>query len=754
MIAISHQSCVINKHLPPGQILLTKNKVKLISSELTKRPLERDRIIYVVPTPRYGLGNGYLHLYLKHSRLKDSSKWDKFFIKKLSERPMWYTPAAADQTKEDLIKHLNASGYYQGTVDYQVKQKKNRAKVTYIVDAGLPLRIRSLKYISENQKVQRIIDSIKPTLLLKPGMALDEQILITDQAIIIQNLQDRGYYLINKSNFDYYYSDSTQQMIDLECTILPPDGQEDFKAYKIHQIHVYAYDRLSNTTSILDTVVDGINYHQGTSPQVLKPSILKRYIQMSTDSLYRISDLQKTRNTFQNLGIYRSVSVIAELVDEDRLNINLYLPAVKKQFVQVDLESSYVTNKVQVGSNKLLDLRLALQYRHRNLFKGGEQFSLSIIPNLGFQVVSGKVETPWGLNLQANFTIPRFLEIGFARLANQTHLISDQFYRDIKTNARTRINLANVYDLFFNFFEKTERSVQRESKISFGYEFTKDNRIFYRFNPVGFDYLNYDLSSGFIKVAPEFLKKSFEDRLIAGILVKELTADINSQYRNQNSSRILVSFESSGVEAGLIDLFSKKQILSKISRFGRFEVDGRYTLRISGTNQIGLRIAAGIAVPFGEKDNSIPFIRQFYVGGPNSIRGWAIREIGPGLVKNNQTLNRFSFFQTGNFKIEFGSEYRFDIFSILKGAFLFDGGNVWLLKADAALPGGALSTKFLSQLYLSTGFGFRLDFNFFLIRFDSGVKLRTPYLNENGTHNPPFNGLKDLQYNLSLGYPF
>ncbi|MEO5582488.1 MAG: BamA/TamA family outer membrane protein, partial [Saprospiraceae bacterium] len=158
--------------------------------------------------------------------------------------------------------------------------------------------------------------------------------------------------------------------------------------------------------------------------------------------------------------------------------------------------------------------------------------------------------------------------------------------------------------------------------------------------------------------------------------------------------------------------------------------------------------------PFGEKDNSIPFVRQFYVGGPNSIRGWAIREIGPGVFKNTIASNRLSFYQAGNFKLEFGSEYRFDIFSVFKGAFLFDGGNVWLFKKDELQPGGELSSKFLSQLYLSSGAGLRLDFNFFILRFDAGLKLRTPYLQENGTHWPRTTKLTDLQYNLSLGLPF
>jgi len=749
------EACSITKYIPEDKVLLLSNEVKLKPSPLTKKKIDRNRIRYVISNPNYGLAKGYLHFYFKHSAPGDTTWWDRLFINKLSERPQWFSEEQALQNQADLIKHMNAAGYYKGTVTYEVKEKNKKAKVIYTISPGNPLRVRSIHYTCEDPNIQRILDSLKPHLLLQAGDPLDEQLLYPDQTKIIQTLQDKGYYQINKSNFDYYYQDSTQQSIDLECAILVPEGQSGFEQFTIQNINVFSYDRLTNPVYKIDTVIDGINYYNN-SPQVLRPNILRKYIKLYKGELYNLSAVHQTRNTLQSLGIYRSTSILPEKTGDTTLDINLFLPAVKRQFFQVDLESSYVTNRDQLAGNKLFDFRVALQYRHRNLFKGAEQFTISVIPNIGFQVISNKLLVPWGLNTQVALTVPRFWEIGLIRFANQVHLISDRFYNDIRNSTRTRISIGNVYDLFYNFYNgRNEQSVQRETKASFGYEFSIENRIFYRFNPIGFDYLNYDLSPGFDSLAPQFLRKSFEDRLLGGVLLKEITADINNKYSNNNISRFLFSLETSGLEPGIANLFSKKELLPRISRFIRTELDGRYTWKLSRTNEIGVRLATGFALPFGKKDNAIPFVRQFYVGGPNSIRGWAIREIGPGLVINNQqTNNRFSFYQTGNFKFEFGSEYRFDIFSILKGAILFDGGNVWIFKKDPLLPGGELTAKFLSQLYLSSGFGLRLDFTFFMIRFDSGIKLRTPYLQENGTHHPVTRKLNDLQYNLSLGLPF
>lgn len=756
LAAILFTSCAINKYIPEDKVLLTKNVVLLKKSELTKKQLDRDRIRFVVPVPRYGLGKSYIYFYARHDDPNDTTSWDRFF-RKLGEKPVWHTLEKAEETKNDLLQHLNASGYYLGNVSYSVKQKRKKARVIYSVDPGKPLRLKSIQYSCENSHIRSILDSLKPYLKLKEGAVLDEQVLIPDQAKIIQAIQDAGYYQINKSNFDYYYEDSINQRIDLRCTILPPAGKDHITQFRISEIIVYSSDRLSSGQEADDSIVDGIVYRHGLSNQILNPAILKNYLQFKEDSLYSLSELQRTRSTFQNLGVFKSVSIIPELIDDHSLRMNLYLPPVKHQYIQVDIEGGYVTNKDQTAGNKLFDIRAPLQYRHRNTFKGAEQFTISFVPNIGLQLVKGKLFIPYGINAGVNFTIPRFLEIGFVKFARNAHLISNKFYRDIKGGARTRISAGAIYDRFLysnRITGEAETSIQRETKLSLGYEYTKDNRIFYRFNPIGFDYLNYDLSPGFNDIALPFLKKSFEDRLLLGILLKEVTIDINNQFLNLNTSRVLFSFESSGLETEAIDLFTKGAFLPKVSRFLRLEADGRYTWRLSSTSQFAARINTGIALPFGSSNHIIPFVRQFYVGGPNSIRGWAIREIGPGLFKNTQT-DRFSFFQTGNFKLEFGSEYRFDIFRWFKGAFFFDGGNVWLLKKDASLPGGELSTRFLSELYLSTGSGLRLDFNYFLIRIDAGIKLRTPYLQEDGSHLPadPLK-FKNLQFNLSLGLPF
>ena len=160
----------------------------------------------------------------------------------------------------------------------------------------------------------------------------------------------------------------------------------------------------------------------------------------------------------------------------------------------------------------------------------------------------------------------------------------------------------------------------------------------------------------------------------------------------------------------------------------------------------------------------MPFIKQFYVGGPQSIRGWNVREPGPGGSNYSTSgLSTNSFFSTGDIKFETNLEYRYDIFLWLKGAFFMDVGNVWILPTATDAPRDAkFSKRFLDQLNVGTGTGLRLDMSYFVIRFDLGFKLRNAFKNENNKnwiYNNAYKvSVKNLSRNstfhIAVNYPF
>ena len=174
-------------------------------------------------------------------------------------------------------------------------------------------------------------------------------------------------------------------------------------------------------------------------------------------------------------------------------------------------------------------------------------------------------------------------------------------------------------------------------------------------------------------------------------------------------------------------LDNKREIA--FAKYFRYEFDGRYNKEYSGTSSFASRLNLGLIIPFGNNP-SAPFIRQFGVGGPNSLRAWNIKEPGPGgyrdpLAKLKETP--VIFVNQGDIKIELNAEYRFKILLLLDGALFVDAGNVWTLKEDPNRPGSVISGNFIKQMAIGAGYGVRFNFNFFIIRFDCGYKIRSPF---------------------------
>ena len=170
-----------------------------------------------------------------------------------------------------------------------------------------------------------------------------------------------------------------------------------------------------------------------------------------------------------------------------------------------------------------------------------------------------------------------------------------------------------------------------------------------------------------------------------------------------------------------------------------------------------MRGTAGLAFPYSTS-KTVPFVKQYFVGGPYSIRGWSVRELGPGGYEQvNTGTNSQPFFQTGDIKFELGLEYRFDLFWLFEGALFFDAGNIWTLLEDIDRPGSEFGNDFYKQIAIATGLGLRFDFTYFILRLDLGYKLKNPYQSVgHGYWAHP--SLKDMlgqaNYNIAIGYPF
>lgn len=335
----------------------------------------------------------------------------------------------------------------------------------------------------------------------------------------------------------------------------------------------------------------------------------------------------------------------------------------------------------------------------------------------------------------------------------------------------------------------------------FGYDFRPSNRHRYIINHFGIDYLSPKTTFKFdslILNQNENLRRSFDKQLFTSFLLR----DFNYTYTGApnlfgQSHSFIAKVELSGLEvclANLIynglaapenrdtfDLVAGTDII-QFSQYGRLEFDYRHYRKLPKGQVFVFRAAIGLAVPFGYS-SIVPYVKQFPAGGPESVRAWNAREIGPGGYLDSLTqqdgVNPTLFYQTGEFKLDLNAEFRFPIFTLFgikyEGALFLDAGNVWTTYPDSTRRFSQLrwtptydennqkiSDNLFKYIAVGTGFGLRLDFAYFIFRLDVGLKLRNPYPQIDALGNvkdifwrSPFQkGWQDLNLNIGLNYPF
>jgi outer membrane protein assembly factor BamA len=191
----------------------------------------------------------------------------------------------------------------------------------------------------------------------------------------------------------------------------------------------------------------------------------------------------------------------------------------------------------------------------------------------------------------------------------------------------------------------------------------------------------------------------------------------------------------------------------RYAQYVKAEADYAFTHYFDRRQSVAFHVGAGVAVPYGNID-MLPFEKRFYSGGANSVRGWGVRTLGPGSYNSLDSLSNFVF-QCGDIRFDLNLEYRAKLFWVVELGLFLDAGNIWTIKDYATQQGGVFKfNKFYEQIALSYGAGIRLDFKYFLVRVDMGIKAHNP---ASGQEHWPLlhpNFKHDSEFHFSVGYPF
>jgi hypothetical protein len=759
-------SCSSTKFVADGKFLL--DNVGIESDIPNYKMLELKPYLRQQPNFKmFGLNKTMLQVYNLSGR--DSTRWINRALKKIGEKPVIFDSTLVTKTEMEFQKLFVNKGYLDVEVSSATTRKDKKAEVTYRIQGNTPYHIqhyssfieddsiRNLLKESENEKLLRIVGepASERISLIKEGMLFDRNILDQERDRITNLLRNRGYYAFNKNYISYDATDSAlvDNQVDVTMKLdsfkkVLPNGKylnTLHNKYYLNNVSIYLDYNPLKTSKISDykasdsIISNGyIIYYQGNKP-MLRPKTLLNNTFLIPQRLYSQSQEDVTYSAFSSLTALSNTYIqFEEFQQEDTTFLNAYILTIpaKKQSVGYSIE----------GTNTIGDLGVAssINYSHQNLFRGAETFNFKI--RGAYEAISNFRNPYLEIGGEASVRVPKFV----------FPYIQNSFSRRMRTSTE--------FSLSYNHQSRPEYDRTLSSGgIRYIWQRRGRGDARHQFDLLDIDYVYIP------RIDPEFLKSlplnakyfGYSNQFIVGMGYSYTKSTFDPMQKQRNAHSVRFSFESAGnLLYGINTLLnalkneqgSYKLLNTYFAQFVKGDIDYSRTFIIDHQNSIAWRIGGGIGVPYGNSD-ILPFEKRYYSGGANSVRGWQVRELGPGSYHSDSTN---FYFQSGDIKLDFNIEYRTRFFWKLEAAAFVDAGNIWTVKDYPGQEGGVFKlNSFYRQIALGYGAGLRLDMEFFLLRMDFGWKAYDP--GQTGKECWAFlhpNFKNNWAWHFAVGYPF
>lgn len=747
-------SCSVSKFIPEGEYLL--DDVKVVSDDKAVKPSDISGYNRQNPNSSwFSLVKVPMHIYSLSGT--DTTRRINRFIQKLGDKPVIFDEEAAERSREDMQSALHNMGYMQADVRLRKETRKKKLRLKYLVHPGPAYRISHWDYDIQDDSVRRYMAGYA-SQLMHEGMRFDVNTLDQERQQMTNHLQDRGFYRFNKE-YVTCTADTVRgtHLVDLTFHIAPYDATSHttHARYRIGEVNVVTDFDMTHAMrqdfARFDSLhYKGLNIFYRERP-FLKPEVLSQNIAITPDSFYSDSRLQHTRSSLGRLHAikYTDIRFQEDAADSTRLDCHVLLSRNKVNSFSAELE----------GTNSAGDLGAAasLSYQNRNLFNGSELFTFKVRGAYeavtGLQGYSNENYVEYGVEASINF--PRFL------------------FPFISAEVRQRTQATSEIGIQFNSQERPEFG-RRAASVTWGYRWTYKRKWQHRVDVLDLNYVYMPwISSTFREEYldnPEnsnsILRYNYENLLImkAGYGFTYHSDGRESRTASNNSYSIRFNIESSG---NLLYAFSHMLNATRnedhqytvaniaYAQYIKTDIDFTKSFRIDHRNSIVFHVGMGVAYPYGNS-RILPFEKRYFSGGANSVRGWSVRRLGPGsFAGNDRNIDFIN--QSGDIKLDLNLEYRTKLFWKLNGAFFIDAGNIWTIRDYEEQPGGAFRfDSFYKQIAVSYGLGLRFDFDYFILRFDAGMKAVNPAYRNSKEHYPlihPDFG-RDFAFHFAVGYPF
>lgn len=723
------------------------------------------------------------------------------------EEPVYFDSASVYQTEIAMESFLKSRGYFFADVDFKVdyNRSKTKACVTYTAHPDVRFVIDSIDIQSKDTAILRILHEISTGSILKVGSPVDVNLYNQEVARITKYLRDNGYAYFNPqyiNTLEGFDSSNVERTVSIRFKVLTPPNQDHFVKYKVGNIYVFPDFDPTLGRPQPDTLVDGLFFGSSGKQFRVKPRTLANSIFMRSGEIYSQETIDNSIRQLGALGVFRppTLRLQTDTLNPGFLNMFIYLTANKKW--EIGWEGGLVTTERTdfLGNKNLIGVQFNPSIRNRNFMKGAELYVSTLNFGAEFSFFNGSHDLLNSLDFrwQNDLYFPRFTDyFGIWKGMKKWRITGDEFNKNLRQKASSRASASyNLLDLLGNY-------KLQFVNLSYGYDVPVSVNHRVSVNHFGVDLLLPQIikDSPFDKLLQTIpaLRKSFDQQLITGLIFRDLNFVYTSPPKPPGGYWYFRGyFDLSGMEvmtlnaiynaiSGTSTRFKLKTL--DFSHYAKLELDGRHYWQYGTNRSLIARLNGGIALPY-YKSNSIPYIKQFYAGGPYGIRGWYTRELGPGLFRDTEaanTGNRNLYYQSGDIKLEFNLEYRFLLtrpfgFFNLYSAFFIDGGNIWTKDFDSSRQGSQftlqrqvdengriLEDAFWKEIAIATGFGLRMDFNYVILRLDFGTPLRNNYPDENRGNSyfvdsklweinkfgDVFSKFNDnIRYQLAIGYPF
>lgn len=757
-LILATASCNVTKHLPEGEKLYTGAKVKVNDdSKKIRSALSSELKGLVRPKPNKKLLGIRYKLFFYYVAGEPRGKGLRKYIReKWGEEPVLASTVNLEKNRQVLENRLQNRGFFHGTVtgDTVDSQKDRTVSLAFEATTGPQYRIREVYYPKDTDQINRDITESTKEKFLKPGNAYDLDAVKLEHARIDLWLKDRGYYYFNPGYMITRVDTAAgkEQKVDMHVKLKPTTPFADRQQYRINNIWVYPTYTIEDDSMLAEAPsVKFEDYNIIDPKNVFKPQVFRRMLIFRPGDLYSRADHNLSLNRLVNLGTFKFVKARFEEVDTMGYFLDPYYfltPLPRKSW---KMEVTGLTK-----SNNATGGEVSINWRNRNLFRGAELFNVAVFGGVETQISGAQSVRTNRFGTELNLFVPRILAP--FRLNTTSEFVS-----------KTRISAR------YEFYNRTDQYTLNSYRASYGFIWKENAKFQHELNVLNINYVNP------ININPEFqkvldtnitLRRSIEPQFIIG---PSYSFNYNSQAvptHRKNNWNVTGTVDLSGNLVSLLTgaaFNSSKEVKllgTRFSQYAKFEADVRHYLRLNekGTTQLASRFNGGIGIPYGNSDN-LPFIKQFFIGGTNSVRAFRARSLGPGsyYIRNYQTEGIIPD-QPGDVKLELNTELRAKLISIINGAAFVDAGNIWTLREDKNREGSQISSKALNQLAVGVGLGIRVDITFLVVRIDLAFPIRKPFLeNEVSKIDWVFDQIdfgnsgwrrENLILNLAIGYPF